>query len=66
MCESYRYSVGQLVFSIDIPFNGCQSLAKMMSKFTVVSYLHIGVNDSAVHVTAGSMTPLKFVKICIA
>jgi hypothetical protein len=38
------------VFSIDIPFKGSQSLAKMMSKVTAVSYLHSGVNDSAVHV----------------
>jgi hypothetical protein len=31
-------------FSIDIPFKGSQSLAKMMSKVKAVSYLH------AVHV----------------
>jgi hypothetical protein len=35
------------VFSIDIPFKGSQSLAKIMSKVTAVSYLHSGVNDSA-------------------
>jgi hypothetical protein len=48
------------VFSIDIPFKGSEGRAKMMSKVTPVSYLHSGVNDSAVHVTAESMTPLKF------
>jgi hypothetical protein len=37
------------VFSIDIPFKGSQSLAKISSKVTAVSYLHSGVNDSAVH-----------------
>jgi hypothetical protein len=37
------------VFSIDIPFKGSQSLAKMMSKVTAVSYLHSGVDVSAVH-----------------
>jgi hypothetical protein len=46
------------VFSIDIPFKGSQSLAKMTSNVTAVSYLHSGVNYSAVHVTAESMTPL--------
>jgi hypothetical protein len=40
-----------MFFSIDISFKGSQSLAKMMSKVTAVSYLHSGVNDSAVHVT---------------
>jgi hypothetical protein len=61
-------------FSIDILFKGSQSLAKITSKVTAVSYLHresmtplnflkfaylhSGVNDSAVHVTAESMTPL--------
>jgi hypothetical protein len=44
------------VFLIDIPFNGSQSLAKITSKVTAVSYLHSGVNDSAVHVTAELMT----------
>jgi hypothetical protein len=44
------------VFSIDIPFKGSQSLAKITSKVTAVSYLNSGVNDSAVHVTAESMT----------
>jgi hypothetical protein len=53
----YRY-----VFSIDIPFKGNQSLAKMMSKVTALSYLHSGVNDSVVHVTAESMTPLCHVQ----
>jgi hypothetical protein len=51
------------VFSIDIPFKGTgsQSLAKMTSKVTAESYLHSGVNDSAVIFqnlyicTAGSM-----------
>jgi hypothetical protein len=38
-------------------FKGSQSLAKM-SKVTSVSYLHSSVNDSAVHITAVSMTPL--------
>jgi hypothetical protein len=47
------------VFSIDIPFKGSQSLAKMTSKVTAVSHLHSGVNDSAVHVTAVSMTQPK-------
>jgi hypothetical protein len=46
---------------------GSQSLAKMMSKVTALSYLrsgindpavHSGVNDSAVHVTAVSRTLL--------
>jgi hypothetical protein len=46
------------LFSIDIPFKGSQSLVKMMSKVIAVSYLHSGVNDSAVHVTAESLTPL--------
>jgi hypothetical protein len=57
------------VFSIDIPFKGSQSLAKITLKVTAVSYLHSGVNDSAVHelvfvekidfvITAESMTPL--------
>jgi hypothetical protein len=46
------------VFSIDIPFKGSQSLAKITSKVTAVSYLHSRVIDSAVHVTAESMTPL--------
>jgi hypothetical protein len=36
------------VFSIDIPCKGSQSLAKMTSKVTAESYLHSGVNDSAV------------------
>jgi hypothetical protein len=36
------------VFSIDIPFKGSQSLAELTSKVTAVSYLHSGVNDSAV------------------
>jgi hypothetical protein len=49
-------------FSIDIPFKGSQSLAKMMSKVPAVSYLHSGVKDSAVHVTAVSMTPLNLKK----
>jgi hypothetical protein len=48
------------VFLIDIPFKGSQILATMMSKVTAVSYLHSGVNDSAVHVTAVSLTLLKF------
>jgi hypothetical protein len=63
------------VFSVDIPFKGSQSLAKMMPKVTAVSYLHSGVNnsavpitavpisgvnDSAVHITAESVTPLEF------
>jgi hypothetical protein len=57
------------VFSIDITFKDSRSLAKMTSKVTAVSYLHSGVNDSAVHglvfvekidfvITAESMTPL--------
>jgi hypothetical protein len=46
------------VFTIDIPFKDSQSLAKMMSKVTAVSYLHSGVNDSAVTCTEVSMTPL--------
>jgi hypothetical protein len=46
------------VFLIDIPFKDSQSLAKMTSKVTVVPYLHSGVNDSAVHVIAETMTPL--------
>jgi hypothetical protein len=46
------------VFSIDIPFNGSQSPSYMRSKVTVVSYLHSCVNDSAVHVTAVSLTLL--------
>jgi hypothetical protein len=40
------------VFSMDIPFKGNQSLAKRTSKVTAVSYLHSGVNDTAVHVTS--------------
>jgi hypothetical protein len=48
------------VFSLDSPVKGsCQILAKMMSKVTAVSYLHSGVDDSTVHVTAVAMTPLK-------
>jgi hypothetical protein len=47
------------VFSIDIPFKGSQSLAKMMSKVTAVSYLHSRVKDPAVHITAVSMTQLS-------
>jgi hypothetical protein len=35
----------------------------MRSKVTAVSYLHSGVNDSAVHVTAVSMTPLRRVQL---
>jgi hypothetical protein len=46
------------VFSIDIPFKRGQSHSNMRSKVTAVSYLHSGVNDSTVHVTAVSMTPL--------
>jgi hypothetical protein len=46
------------VFLIDILFKGSQSLAKMTSKVTAESYLHSEVNDSAVQVTAESMTPL--------
>jgi hypothetical protein len=45
------------VFSIDIPFKVSQSRVKMMPKVTAVSYLHSSVNDSAVHITAVSMTP---------
>jgi hypothetical protein len=52
------------VFSIDIPFKGSQSLAKMMSKVTAVSYLHSGVTDSAVHVTVVSMTSLCMSQRC--
>jgi hypothetical protein len=48
------------VFSINIPLKGSQSLAKIMSKVTAVSYLHSGVNDSAVQVTAVSMTTVNF------
>jgi hypothetical protein len=40
------------VFSIFIPFKGSQSLAKMTSKVTAESYLHGGVNDSAVPILA--------------
>jgi hypothetical protein len=47
------------VFWINIPFKGSQSLVKTMSKVTAVSYLHSGVVDSAVHVTAESSTSLK-------
>jgi hypothetical protein len=65
------------VFLVDIPFKGSQSLVKMMPKVTAVSYLHSGVNNSAVPITAVSMTPLctsqqsqwlrwNFLKICIA
>jgi hypothetical protein len=52
------------VFSIDIPFKGSQSLAKMTSKVTAESYLHNRVNESAkffqnLHIcTVVSMTPL--------
>jgi hypothetical protein len=46
------------VFSIDIPFKGSQSHSNMRSKVTAVSYLHSGVIETAVHVTAVSMTPL--------
>jgi hypothetical protein len=59
------------VFSIDIPFKGSHSHSNMRSKVTAVSYLHSGVNDTAVHVndvsgvndsavnvTAVSITPL--------
>jgi hypothetical protein len=46
------------VFSIDIPFKGSQSLAKITSKVTAVSYLHSGVLYSAVACTAELMTPL--------
>jgi hypothetical protein len=35
------------VFSIGILFKGSQSLEKITSKVTAVSYLHSGVNDSA-------------------
>jgi hypothetical protein len=48
----------EYVFLIDIPFKGSQSLAKLTSKVTAESYLHSGVNDSAMHVTAESMTTL--------
>jgi hypothetical protein len=34
------------VFSIDISFKGNQSLAKIMSNVTAVSYLHSGDNDA--------------------
>jgi hypothetical protein len=65
------------VFSIDIPFKGSQSLEKMMPKVIAVSYLHSGVNNSAVPITAVAMTPLctsqqsqrlrwNFFQICIA
>jgi hypothetical protein len=36
------------VFLIAILFKGSQSLAKITSKVTAESYLHSGVNDSAV------------------
>jgi hypothetical protein len=58
-------SVGKFayyVFSIDIPFKGSQNHSNMRSNVTVVSYFHSGVNDSAVHVTAVSMTPLCHVQ----
>jgi hypothetical protein len=57
LCESYRYSAGRFAY-VYIPFKGSQSLANMMSKVTAVLYLHSCVNDSAVHITAVSMTPL--------
>jgi hypothetical protein len=42
------------VFSIDIPFKGSQSLSNIRSKVTAVSYLHSGVNDTAVPCAAES------------
>jgi hypothetical protein len=45
------------VFSIYIPFKGSQSLSYMRSEATAVSYLHSGVIDTAVHITAVSMIP---------
>jgi hypothetical protein len=59
-----------VLFFIDIPFKGSQSHSNMRSKVTAVSYaqrshictavsyMHSGVKDSTVHVTAVSMTPL--------
>jgi hypothetical protein len=52
------------VFSIDILFKGSQSLAKMMSQATAVSYLHSGVYDSTVHITVVSMTLLCMSQRC--
>jgi hypothetical protein len=54
------------VFSTDIPFKGSQSLGKMMSKVTAVSYLHSGVIFAQpCHIcTAVSMTPLDMSHRC--
>jgi hypothetical protein len=45
-----------MFFFIDIPFQGSQSLWNMRSKVKAVSYLHSGVIDATVHVTAVSLT----------
>jgi hypothetical protein len=52
------------MFSIDIPIKGSQSHSNVRSKVTVVSYLHSGVNDTAVHITSVSMTPLCMSQRC--
>jgi hypothetical protein len=51
------------VFSIDIPFKGSQSHSNLRSKVTAVSYLHSGVNDSAVPCAAKSDFLIK--KQCV-
>jgi hypothetical protein len=53
------------VFSIDIPFKRySKSLSHMRSRVTVVSYLHNGVIDTAVHGTALSMILLCMSQQC--
>jgi hypothetical protein len=51
-------------FSIDITFKGSQCPLNMRSKVKAVSYLHIGVNDTTVHITSVSMTPLCMPRQC--
>jgi hypothetical protein len=46
------------------PLKGSQSHLNMRSQVTAVSYLHNGVNDTTVHITAVSMTPLCMSQRC--
>jgi hypothetical protein len=61
MFESYRYRAGQFAYVYFLwifSLKSSQSLLNMRSKVTAASYFHSGVIDTAVHVTAVSMTPL--------
>jgi hypothetical protein len=54
-------SLPMYVFLIDIPFKGSQSHSNMRSKVTAVSYLHSGVNSTAVPCVAESDFLMKTV-----